>query len=117
MVGSYQGNYSFNRFSISMAAPDDIGVYYCGWVDSGNLLHPLYIGRALGESTSIKSRLLNHLNDSSLEGVTHFGFRACDTATEASDFERQEIAAFNPHHNTQGKPDLSVLLKALIGKS
>ena len=115
MIGNYLGNYIFDRFSISQNAPSMVGVYYCGWVDVSNLLHPLYIGRALGEATSIRSRLLNHLNEGELEGVTHFGFRTCSNMTEATKLEQQEITAFNPRHNVHGKTDLSKLLEALIG--
>jgi excinuclease UvrABC nuclease subunit len=99
----YKGHHNYNKTSVMLFAPDTIGVYYCGIVNSSNSLSPLYIGRAIGENVTIRSRLFDHLNNDSWSGVTHFGYIICQTPREAEIFEASEIKRFQPRYNVQGK--------------
>lgn len=100
----YNGHYPYNKLSIISNAPDEIGVYFCGYISQANgSLATLYVGRAKGENVTIKSRLLNHLNDDNWPGVNHFGFIICQTPKEAENLETLEIQRLKPNYNTQGK--------------
>ena len=116
MATCYFGHFSFDTEAICQSAPDDVGIYYCGNLNPSGQLIPHYIGRAKGHETSIRSRLLDHVRSESWANVTHFGFRVCISASEASELEQQEIANFNPCHNTQGRTDIIALAEALLGK-
>ncbi len=50
----------FDEDNVQTYAPREAGVYQIGFYRSGNFT-PSYLGRALGNKTSIHSRLLNHL--------------------------------------------------------
>ena len=101
MVRNYNGQYSYNRDTITNWNSDSIGVYYCGYILPNGNLSPFYIGRAVGQG-GIRARLLEHLLDDSWPDVTHFGYCICDTVSEAENLESQEILNFNPKYNTQG---------------
>ncbi len=103
MISDYYGHYSYNSKSISHNAADKIGVYYCGYVNENNRLSTLYVGRAAGDTDSIKSRLSDHLNNNRWPDVSHFGFYICDTKSEATDLEAKEIARLKPKYNSMGK--------------
>jgi len=115
----YQGNFVFSRSEIIRCAPSRTGIYYCGRLDLNNNLSPLYIGRATGIVTSIRSRLLDHLGEGKLSGVTYFGFRQSDNITDIELFESQEIANFKPLHNTHHNPlsDLFAPFRQSNGKN
>ena len=99
----YRGSYNYNKYTVPINAPEEIGVYYCGKLNSNNSLIPLYIGRAMGENVTIKSRLLDHLSKDYWPDVTHFGYVVCQTPREAEIFEASEINDFKPKYNVQGK--------------
>lgn len=99
----YQGNYNYNKNIILTIAPEKIGIYYCGSLNSNNSLFPLYIGRAMGENVTIKSRLLDHLNNDRWPDVSCFGYIICQTPKEAEMLEASEIEKFKPKYNIQGK--------------
>jgi len=98
MIEQYHGNYQFNEQVIKSNAPLLSGVYYCGHLNQNGSLNPDYIGRASGYGVSIRSRLIDHLNNY-WTGVTHFGFYICSTPQEAEQFEVAEISKFNPRYN------------------
>ena len=100
MIGNYKGHYPFNESSILTNAPNNIGVYYCGILNSDGSLGVLYVGRAKGENVTIRSRLLEHLNNDKWYDVTHFGFYPCSSEEEIENFEKLEIAHLNiPKYN------------------
>lgn len=103
MIYPYNGHHSYDRPTISYKAPEAIGVYYCGAINTAGNLVPYYIGRAMGEGVSISSRLLDHLRENNWPGVAHFGYCICTTQKEAEEFEKSEIQKFQPRYNTQGK--------------
>ena len=103
MISQYFGHYPYDKSSVSNRAPDNIGVYYCGYINSSSNLTVHYVGRATGQYTSIKSRLLDHLRDDNWGDVTHFGYKTCSTASEAENLEAQEIQRLKPKYNTVGK--------------
>jgi excinuclease UvrABC nuclease subunit len=103
MIKNYRGNYQYNKSSIIENASDEIGVYYCGYINSNNKLCPHYIGRAKGDGVSICSRLLDHLREDDWLDVSHFGFNVCTTKQEAENLEMEEIKRCNPKYNIQGK--------------
>jgi len=103
MIYPYSGNHIYSRLSVSQNSPsDNIGVYYCGYTDK-NILHVFYIGRAMGDSVSIQSRLLDHLRDDNWPDVTHFGYRTCTRKRETEEIEAAEIKRLQPKYNTVGK--------------
>lgn len=106
MISNYQGHYSFDYFSISENSPNNIGVYYCGALHANGNLNPYYIGRAKGEFTSIRSRLLEHFNSKKWQDVIYFGYVLCTTVKEAEELEEKEIARFNPKYNVIGTTDI-----------
>lgn len=97
MISEYKGNYLYEKWSINHNAPDSIGVYYCGKLNSNNSLIPLYIGRS---EVSIKSRLLDHFQQDYWPDVTHFGYRTCSTKQEAEELETSEIQKYRPKYNS-----------------
>ncbi|MBU1179728.1 hypothetical protein KJ885_02190 [Patescibacteria group bacterium] len=98
MADEYKGHYTYSKKVIGEWNSDDIGVYYCGFkLDNGNL-KPLYIGKGIGDG-GIRSRLLDHLSEDHWPDVTHFGYRVCDNATEAENFEAEEIDRCKPKYN------------------
>ena len=103
MVHSYKGNFKYDKWSVPNNAPEEIGVYYCGYINTKGNLSALYVGRAVGIGVTIKSRLLDHLREDNWPDVTHFGYCICDTKREAEDFEREEIKRLKPKYNSQGK--------------
>lgn len=102
MIYDYSGHHGYDKWSVTSKAPDNIGVYYCGVLNFKGLI-PLYIGRAIGENVTIKSRLLDHVRDDNWPEVTHFGYQICTTVKEAEDLEASEIASWKPKYNKQGK--------------
>lgn len=101
MIEPYKGQFSFDEDSISENAPDSIGVYYCGEVNSENALQPVHYVGMSGES--IKDRLQDHLLGDGWPDVTHFGFEVCSDESEAEEQEGKEIARLQPKYNDQGK--------------
>jgi excinuclease UvrABC nuclease subunit len=101
MIYSYKGHYQYNKLSISNNAPDEIGVYYCGSLNKNGELIPYYIGRALGENVTIKSRLLDHFRHDYWSDVTYFGFQVCTTTKEVESFEKTQIEKYKPKYNKQ----------------
>ncbi|OGM01891.1 hypothetical protein A2115_00375 [Candidatus Woesebacteria bacterium GWA1_41_8] len=100
MIGKYNGHYSYDKPFIMTNAPDEIGIYYLGLLNGDGSLGVLYVGRAKGEDVSIKSRLLNHLNNNEWPDVTHFGFCICDSEGEATAHEVSETKRLNyPKYN------------------
>src|SRR3989344_9193139 len=102
MVYDYRGNHNFEALSITLFAPANIGVYYCG-ILINNQLVPHYVGRAVGKDVTISKRLHEHLSVDKWPDVTHFGFCICDTPDEAIALERLEIANRNPKYNKVGR--------------
>ena len=92
------GNFPFNSWSIQENAPNDIGVYYLGGLNQAGSLVAHYVGKAAGLSSVIRNRLLDHHND-----VSHFGYRICGSALEASALESAEIKRLQPKYNKIGK--------------
>lgn len=109
MICSYRGHYGYNKVSILADAPDSIGIYYCGNIDLNGDLLPLYIGRAKGDGVSIRSRLLDHIQNDYWPDVTHYGYRVCSTKFEVESLEPQEIKKYNPKYNTQLKSNKTLL--------
>jgi len=104
VVKPYFGHYSYTKVSIISNASSGIGVYYCGYVNTqNNNLVTHYVGRAKGDEVTIRSRLLDHLNNDNWADVSHFGYRECTTKKEAEDLETKEIKRLQPKYNTQGK--------------
>jgi hypothetical protein len=101
MVGPYKGQFPFNGDSVSKNAPDSIGVYYCGEINSENSLSPVHYVGMSGES--IGDRLQVHLRDNNWPDVSHFGYEECSTEQEAKEQEAKEIARLRPKYNDQGK--------------
>ena len=96
--------YKYNKEVVSNNAPDRIGVYYCGELDHEGKLTPHYIGRAIGNNVTIKSRLLDHLRDDSYwRGITHFCYVMTNSAQEAEKLEADEINRCKPKYNKIGK--------------
>lgn len=95
-------NYSsislYNQTSARLSAPESSGVYYCGVLNQNGRLYPYYIGRALGEGVSIRSRLLDHMRVGEWPDVTHFQYVLLKTE-DVTDFEANEIVRFNPKYN------------------
>lgn len=102
MISQYVGHYPYNQLSINTHAPEETGVYYCGSVNTENVLIIHYVGRSIG-TQGIKGRLQDHLRQDSWPDVTHFGYCTCETDQEAVVFEQQEIGNYQPKYNTQGK--------------
>ncbi len=104
MIYPYVGNFPYNKQSILNNAPDAIGIYFCGVINplNGSLVFK-YIGRAVGENVTIKSRLLNHLNDQDLSGIFSFGYRVCTSVLEAINQEEVDIKAWQPVLNERSK--------------
>ncbi|MCX6113169.1 MAG: hypothetical protein NTY22_07830 [Proteobacteria bacterium] len=96
--------YKYHKETVSNDAPDKIGVYYCGELDHlGNLI-PHYIGRALGDEVTVKSRLLDHLrNDTHWKDATHFHYVLTNSAQETERLEAEEIKRCKPKYNKLGK--------------
>lgn len=103
MAYEYQGHYQYNKVSVNTNAPENMGVYYCGYVAANNILITHYVGRAKGDGVSIRSRLLDHLSQDNWPDVSRFGYRVCTTKKEAEDLEASEIQRIKPKYNTQGK--------------
>lgn len=99
MVSEYKGHYSYSRDGVETYAPTNWGVYYCGAVNPDGKLGTFYVGKACAESTSIKSRLLEHLNIDYWPDVTHFGYMICASMGEADQLEKEEIIRLDPKYN------------------
>lgn len=99
MIGEYKGHYSYDKLFINLSAPDSVGIYYMGDKNIDGSLVVTYVGRALGESVTIKSRLIDHLNKNEWLDVKYFGFRICTTQKEIEDLEKAEIVRLKPIHN------------------
>jgi len=102
MIQQYSGHHQYDHRVISDWAYSVIGVYYCGYLQANGMLFPLYVGKATGKE-GIRGRLLQHLQQSDLPGISHFGFCVCSSEKEADDFEANEIKRLQPRHNIQGK--------------
>ncbi|TSC76475.1 MAG: hypothetical protein G01um101431_608 [Parcubacteria group bacterium Gr01-1014_31] len=102
MVHKYQGPFLYNDEVISSWNSNAIGVYYCGYLNSREVLITLYVGKGAGEG-GIRNRLLEHLRNEYWPDVTHFGYCVCDTKEDANNFEAVEIARLKPKYNVQGK--------------
>lgn len=103
MISQYYGHYRYDKFNISSCAPDAIGVYYCGYIDSSGNLAVLYVGKASGIFSKIKDRLLDHLREENWFDITHFGYRTCSSSSEAEKLELDEIRRLQPKYNSVGK--------------
>lgn len=103
MIYDYRGNFQFEKNSIIQNALTEWGVYYCGYITSQGTLKPLYIGRAIGEDVTIRSRLLEHKSSKFWPDVTSFGFQVCTTKSEAEKLEQDQIKKFQPKYNQVGK--------------
>ena len=99
MVSEYKGHFSYDKLFINMSAPDSIGVYYMGVQNLDNSLGVLYVGRALGEGVTIKSRLLDHISKNEWPDVIRFGYTVCSTSQEVENLEKAEILRLNPKYN------------------
>ena len=102
MIYSYKGHYSYSDSIIRDWDSTDIGVYYCGYINTNDKLTILYIGKGTGED-GIRGRLLDHLRSDVWPNITHFGYHICDTKLEATEWEKKEIEKYKPSYNTQGK--------------
>ncbi len=100
MIGDYKGNFPYSKFSIITNAPQNIGIYYCGAMNENGSLGVFYVGRAKGESVTIRSRLLDHFNNGEWSDITHFGFRTCSIEAEVESIEKSEVVRLNiPKYN------------------
>lgn len=99
MVGEYKGHFSYDKIFVNLSAPISIGIYYMGAKNPNGKLGVTYIGRALGENVTIKSRLLDHLNKNEWPDVKQFGYKVCSTQKEVEDLEKVEILRLHPSHN------------------
>jgi excinuclease UvrABC nuclease subunit len=102
MIHQYQGNYPYNKETVEGWNSTAIGVYFCGYTQRDGSLCCHYVGKAVGEG-GIRGRLLQHLSESKWGDIIHFGYILCDTSTEATTFEAQEIERLKPKYNTLGK--------------
>ena len=97
----------FDRFTITILAPDEAGVY-----GIYNAVGPLYIGQAV----NLRERLIEHLLDVNHDmhrfGPTHFVFEVCANRSER---ETELIAECGPHCNVQ-RPRTAGLLADLLRK-
>jgi len=89
MIGKYMGNYTYDKQFINLNAPENIGVYYMGTLNNNGSLGTLYVGRAKGNAVSIKSRLLDHINNNEWPDITHFGYVVCTSEAEVEDLEKK----------------------------
>ena len=103
MIYEYRGNFQFEKNTIIQNAITDHGIYYCGYTNSQGSLVPLYIGRAVGDEVTIRSRLLEHNSSKNWPDVTSFGFQVCTTKAEAEQLEQDQIRKFQPKYNQVGK--------------
>lgn len=107
--------YPFDADGIASHAPDEPGVYYLleyPWSEPRCVY--LYVGRAKGVTTSIRSRLFDHRREGDIPGVTHFAYRTCSTASEAEALERSEITRLCPTHNSVGLPSFAKTIAELM---
>ena len=103
MVYQFQGPYNYHADILGGWDSVAIGVYYCGYINPQNgVMYAHYVGKGTGQG-GMKSRLLDHLRENLWSGVTHFGFRACDTVAEADALECSEILRCQPAYNKVGK--------------
>jgi len=102
MIQEYKGPYQYDEKTVGDWDSNAIGVYYCGYIGSNNSLIVHYVGKGAGDE-GIRGRLLDHLREDYWSDVTHFGYRVCSTATEAENFEADEIKRLQPKYNDQGK--------------
>jgi excinuclease UvrABC nuclease subunit len=100
MISVFKGNYKYNEKDVKLYAPDRQGVYYIGgWAADGFILIE-YIGKAIGEGVSIKTKLLDHLSNNELKKLSHFAFRIITTEKEIEECEKSEIKVYSPRYNT-----------------
>lgn len=99
MIGAYNGHYNYDKLFVEINTPDRTGIYYMGELNPNGSLGVMYVGRALGQNVTIKSRLLEHINNNEWPDVTHFGYLVCDNQTEIDNFEKIEIVKFHPKYN------------------
>ncbi len=102
MINQYKGNYQYSEISILISAPKEIGVYYVGILNREGELWPFYIGRAMGEGVTIKSRILDHLRENKWLDITHFGYQICSNKQEVEILEKKQILKYKPKYNKQG---------------
>jgi len=103
MANLYEGNFPYTRDIISAWKSSAIGVYLCGYLSTDStVLYTLYIGRGVSEG-GMRARLLDHLREDSWPGVTHFGYYACNSVSEAEELEARLIFQYKPRYNIQGK--------------
>ncbi len=102
MIEDYKGPYLYNKEIVSNWESTAIGVYYCGFISSNNVLSVLYVGKGTSDK-GIRGRLLQHLDEDKWPDVSHFGYCICSTSTEAELFEASEIKRLKPKYNIQGK--------------
>lgn len=101
MIQTYKGHFDYRESAITALNSGITGVYYCGALTITGSLVPYYVGRAIGED-GIRGRVLDHHQEDYWPDVTHFGFEACSTASEAIQHEANEIARYKPKYNKQG---------------
>ncbi|OGM97334.1 MAG: hypothetical protein A2735_03120 [Candidatus Yanofskybacteria bacterium RIFCSPHIGHO2_01_FULL_41_21] len=99
----FKGPYVYSEKIIREWNSTAVGVYYIGAKTPENQLRIFYIGKAVSGG-GIRKRLLEHLTENKWNDVTHFGFHIfkTDNIKEIEEFEKEEIAKYNPKHNIKG---------------
>jgi excinuclease UvrABC nuclease subunit len=103
MIPAYNGHFMYLKDSVERFTPDVSGVYYVGYLNRTQELVPVYIVRAIGFFTSIRSRLFDHLRDQCWQNTTHFGFKLCADERQAQQLESYDIKIYQPRYNTHLK--------------
>ena len=102
MIQPFKGPYYYDYDTVNNWDSSVIGVYYCGAKTLDGKLTIYYIGRGVGDD-GIRGRLLQHLNETKWNDVTHSGYEVCDTEQVTINHETSEIEKHRPKYNKQGK--------------
>ena len=88
----------FNRNTISSYIPNTCGVFYLRGIADESSLYPIYyIGKA--KEGQLREHLLQLWGDKEWPEVVYFNYVECDTAREASRFQKFEIEKHKPKYN------------------
>lgn len=98
----------WHSFSEVTLAPQTSGVYELGYKSNGTVV---YIGSS---ESSIRSRLVKHIERKDFVGVTHFRFRKT-TSDSARDTEHRLCAEYEKKHDRRPKYNKSRPPKASSG--
>lgn len=101
MIYPFKGPFLYDDDVVRDWNNDSIGVYYVGKKNEAGALVIFYVGRAIADG-GMRARLLQHLSESKWYDATHFGYHVCSSSQEAIDWEKEEIARYNPKYNIVG---------------